>query len=166
MISAEKNLSPKDYDIIIPMSSKAKVIAVLVALGLLLIAVFSSGIYSNSHEQAENTGVQQADGKPMIVQTNPKDLDQSTILPNQTLEIYFSEPLENVPETRWSVEPQADYKAELSDDRKTLKLIPNTPLNLGQSYTLFIKAETKIEGKKTLDKEYQYHFKTIDFKGA
>lgn len=145
---------------------KKKIIWIVLGIGAVLITVFSSGLYSNTSKTALSNISDGSSASGSIVQTNPKDLDESTILPNQTLEIYFSAPLENVPETRWSVEPQADYKAELSEDKKTLKLIPNTPLNLGQSYTLFIKAETKIEGKRMLDKEYQYHFKTIDFKGA
>ncbi len=145
--------------------TRNKIIGLVILIGSILIAIFSAGFYSNSLQSPREANTSQSTD-PTVVKTNPKELDQSTILPNQTLEIFFSHPLENVPETRWSVEPQADYKAELSDDKKTLKLIPNSPLNLGQSYTLFIKAETKIEGKKTLDKEYQFHFKTIDFKGA
>ncbi len=150
---------------------KAKIIWIVLGVGVLLISLFSSGIYTNmfpSNNQADNSGnsiITQND-KPQVVSTIPDNLDQSTILPNQTIEIHFSQPLENLPETRWLIEPSADIKAEVINDRKTLRLTPNKPFNLGQSYTLFIKGDTKIEGKKTLEKEYQYHFKTIEFKGG
>ncbi len=149
---------------------RAQLIWILVGIGALLVAVFSSGLYSNMLGESSvvqpTEQVSQNPEKPVIVSTVPKSLDQSTILPNQTIEIGFSHPLENVPETRWEIQPAADIRAELSDDRKTLKLIPNNPYNLGQSYTLFIRPETKIEGRKTLEKEYIYHFRTIEFKGS
>jgi hypothetical protein len=149
---------------------KAKIIWIVVGIGILLVAIFSSGLYSSMFSSNETksptSSAEPVSDKPMVVKTVPDSLDQSTILPTQTIEITFSHALENLPETRWEIQPSADIKSKLSDDRKTLILTPSTPFNLGQSYTLFIRPDTKIEGKKTLEKEYIYHFKTIEFKGA
>lgn len=150
---------------------KAKLMWIILALGVLLIALFSSGLYSTMlGSSTQNTSppvtTSTPSDEPSIVKTIPDNLDQSTILPNQTLEITFSHTLVNLPETRWEIQPSVDIRSELSDDRKTLRLIPNTPFNLGQGYTLFIRPDTKIEGKRLLEKEYIYHFKTIEFKGA
>ena len=149
---------------------KEKIIWIIVGLGALLVAIFSQGLYPQMF--GENKAIaptiveQMVSEKPMVVGTVPVELEQSTILPTQTIEIQFSHPLVNVPETRWEIQPSADVKAELSADRKILKLIPSTPYNLGQTYTLFLRGETKIGEKQTLEKEYIYHFKTIQFKGA
>ena len=145
---------------------KTKLIWIILAIGALLVAIFSSGLYSNALPSAvapvENTDTNEI----RVVSTVPADLHDSTILPNQTIELTFSEQLVNVPETRWSISPSADIKAELSADRKTLKLIPNKPYDLGNGYTLLIKGDTKIEGKGNLDRELIYSFKTIQFKGS
>lgn len=151
---------------------KSKLIWIVLSFGALLIALFSSGLYSNMlsfsdvAKDSSQTASISTDGRPAIVKTVPDSLDQATILPTQVIELTFSQTLENLPETRWEVQPAADIKSELSDDKKTLRLIPSTPFNLGQSYTLFIRPETKLEGKKTLEEEYIYHFKTIEFKGS
>ena len=59
-----------------------------------------------------------------------------------------------------------NYKAILSDDRKTAKLVPQPSFNLGQTFTLFIKPNSRFDGKKLLNREVIYHFKTIDYKGV
>lgn len=146
---------------------KAKIIWIVLAIGVALIGLFSSGLYSNvlpaPIAPAEKTSEKQ---EVQVVSTVPADLHDSTILPNQTIELTFSDPLVNVPETRWSISPTVDIKAELSSDKKTLRLIPNKPFGLGNGYTLQIKGETKIEGKGNLDREIIYNFKTIEFKGS
>ncbi len=120
---------------------KAKIIWIVIAIGVALVAIFSSGLYTRmlptaSRPAEENNA---STGDVRVVSTNPANLHDSTILPNQTIELTFSEQLVNVPETRWSISPGADIKAELSEDKKTLRLIPNTPFELGNVYTLLIK---------------------------
>lgn len=144
---------------------KAKLIWIILAIGAFLLAIFANGLYSSS-DSAVVPSVTENSNEIRVVSTVPENLHNSTILPNQTIELTFSEQLVNVPETRWSISPSADIKAELSDDRKTLKLIPNKPYDLGNGYTLLIKADTKIEGKGNLDRELIYSFKTIQFKGS
>lgn len=145
---------------------KAKIIWIVLAIGALLVAIFSSGLYSQmlGSNSASDQKTQSEDVQ--IVATVPQNLNDSTILPNQTIEITFSEALVNEPETRWKITPSADIKAELSADKKTLKLIPNKPYDLGNGYTLFISGETKLESKKNLNREIIYSFKTIQFKGS
>jgi hypothetical protein len=145
---------------------KEKIIWIVIAIGVALVAIFSSGLYSNSIPTAVSPTENIDTNEIRVVSTVPANLNDSTILPNQTIELTFSEQLVNIPETRWSISPSADIKAELSDDRKTLKLIPNKPYDLGNGYTLLIKGDTKIEGKGNLDRELIYSFKTIQFKGS
>lgn len=112
---------------------------------------------SPTSQQSEN---------PQLLSTSPSPLDQATILPIQVLEFIFNQPLVNVPEVKWTLEPKADLQATISDDRKTFKLTPQKPFTLGVLYTLTIKADTKFESKKFLDHDLQYHFKTIEYKGV
>ena len=131
------------------MSTKAKIIAVIVAIGAILIAVFQFGLGGNGTPRPSE--ISQSDS-PVVTATNPaamKEKKTVVVLPTQPIEITFNQPLENVPETRITIEPKADYKVELSGDKKTIKIIPVTPYSLGQGYSLFIKADTKFDGKKT-----------------
>lgn len=148
---------------------KQKIMIVIAFMGTLLILIFQHGFYgqtfpilnSSSNQQVENQPVE-----PEVTSTNPQNLDGATVLPNQTLEITFNLSLENAAEVKNKVEPQVDYKIELSEDRKTVKIIPNKPFNLGAGYTLSILSDTKFEGKKTLGKDLLFHFSTISYKGV
>lgn len=147
---------------------KAKIIWIVLGLGALLTALFASGIYSKTIPPVnpDSTEVEQKSDEIRVVSTVPANLHDTTILPNQTIELTFSEALVNEPETRWKITPSADIKAELSADKKTLKLIPNKPYDLGSGYTLFLSGETKFDNKKNLGREIIYSFKTIQFKGS
>ncbi len=148
------------------MSTKAKIIAVIVAIGAILIAVFQFGLGGPATERGSE--VSQTDS-PVVVSTNPPTMKEKktvVVLPTQPIEITFNQPLENVPETRITIEPKADYKVELSGDKKTIKIIPVTPYSLGQGYSLFIKADTKFDGKKTLGSDVDFHFATISYNGV
>lgn len=146
---------------------KQKIIAVVAIIGAVLILIFQQGLYSknepSSGTEVKNEQVQNEN--PDIIATNPSPLDQSVILPTQSIELNFNYPLENIPEFKHKIEPKVDYKIELSTDRKTAKIIPTTSFGLGMTYTLFIAPETKFDGNKTLGKEIIYHFKTIEYKG-
>src|SRR5262249_14155899 len=119
------------------LSLKQKVIGIIIVLGLLLIAVFQRGF--SEPNIPVNTETQSNEIR--IVSTNPaglKDKREVVVLPDQTIEVTFSESLQNVPETKIDIEPKKEVKIELSDDRKTVKIIPLKPYDLGQGYTLFI----------------------------
>ena len=136
-----------------------------------LILIFKRGLYSQPQSntppppsQAQNS--EEKDAEPKVISTAPSPLDEATILPNQTLEITFNQPLENVGEFKNRLEPKADYKVVLSDDRKTARIIPTQTFPLGTGFTLFILPDTKFDGKKTLGRDIQYHFKTINYQGV
>lgn len=148
------------------MSTKAKIIAAIIAIGAILIAIFQFGLGGEATPRPSD--ISQSDS-PVVVATNPEAMKEKktvVVLPTQTIEISFNQPLENIPETKIVIEPKADYKVELSGDRKTVKIIPVTPYALGQGYSLFVKGETKFDGKKTLGNDVDFHFATISYNGV
>lgn len=148
------------------MNTKTTLIGAIVIIGVILIAIFQFGLGGPGTEKGSE--VAQSDS-PMVTATNPEAMKEKktvVVLPTQTIEIIFNQPLENIPETKIVIEPKADYKVELSGDRKTLKIIPVTPFALGQGYSLFVKGETKFDGKKTLGSDVDFHFATIAYNGV
>ncbi|MBI2011466.1 Ig-like domain-containing protein [Candidatus Daviesbacteria bacterium] len=149
---------------------KKPLIIIITVLGLLLIAIFQGGLYSKSETPVKDFPItadqEPKDETPKVISTNPSPLEEATILPTQTLEINFNQPLVNIPETRIVIEPNIDFKVELTNNNKTLKIIPNDPFSLGQGYTLNIQVGTKFENNKTLSDPVIFHFKTIEYRGA
>lgn len=139
----------------------------VLALGLILIAIFNKGIYSSELPMAQEESIEQStnqEQKPVLVSSNPADF--ATIGPAQTIELTFNQPLENKGELKLNVEPVFEYDVELSDDRKTAKIIPKTPFPAGAAYTIFIKSDTKFDGQKKLEHEEIIHFKTVNHSGV
>lgn len=104
--------------------------------------------------------------KPQIVSTKPNPLDETIVSATEVIEITFNRSLENEGEFKVRIEPKTDYKIELSGDRKTAKIIPIKPYQLGTTYTLFIGTETKFDGVGRWGEEKIYHFKTITYRGV
>lgn len=102
---------------------------------------------------------------PRLVSTKPDPLEDTIIPADQIIEITFSHSLENVPELKTKIEPKTDYKVELSGDRKTAKIIPVVPFELGTTYTLFIMTDSKFEKGARLAKELNFHFRTVKYRG-
>lgn len=102
---------------------------------------------------------------PELISTNPNPLEDTIITADQVVEITFSQPLENAPEFKTKIEPKLDYKVELSGDKKTAKIIPALPFELGTTYTLFIMTDSKFEGGGRLPKELNFHFRTVRYRG-
>lgn len=102
---------------------------------------------------------------PRLISTNPNPLEDTIIAADQIIEITFSHPLENIPEFKTKIEPKTDYRVELSGDKKIVKIIPVAPFELGTTYTLFIAADSKFEGGARLDKELNFHFRTVRYRG-
>lgn len=119
---------------------------------------------SNSADQ-KTTQVSSTD-KPQIVSTKPDPLNENIVSATEEIEITFNRALENVGEFKSRIEPKVEYKVELSGDRKTAKIIPAKPYNLGTTYTLFIGPETKFDGVGRWGEEKVYHFKTIKYTGV
>ncbi|HBQ51021.1 TPA: hypothetical protein DD690_03500 [Candidatus Daviesbacteria bacterium] len=102
---------------------------------------------------------------PELISTKPNPLDDTIVSSTEIIELTFSRPLENVPEFKIKIEPKTDYKIELSGDKKTVKIIPATPFELGTTYTLFILQNSKFEGGGRLPKELTFHFRTVKYRG-
>ena len=105
------------------------------------------------------------DQKPQIVSTKPDPLNEAIVPADQIIEISFNRPLENVGEFKVRIEPEIEFKKELSSDRKTSKIKPAKPFELGLTFTLFIGPETKFDGVGRWGEEKVYHFKTIKYRG-
>lgn len=103
--------------------------------------------------------------KPHIVSTKPDPLEEAIISATENLEITFNRPLENVGEFKVRIDPKIDFKVELSGDRKTAKIIPVKPYELGTTYTLFIGTETKFDGVGRWGEEKIFHFRTVRYRG-
>lgn len=103
---------------------------------------------------------------PKIVSTKPEPLEDTVIAATQTIEISFNRTLQNAAEFKLRIEPETDYRVELSGDRKTAKIIPNKPYPLGTTFTLFIGPETKFDGVGKWGEEKVFHFRTIKYTGV
>lgn len=103
---------------------------------------------------------------PQIISTIPDPLDNSIVPADQIIQITFNKPLQNAPELKTRIEPKIDYKIELSQDRKTAKIIPAKLYDLGATYTFFISPESKFDGGGSLDGGKVFHFRTVRYTGV
>ena len=149
-------------------SLKAKLIALAVAIGLILIAIFQFGL-GKTPIPVVNNETQTNPSDPSVISSDPKELyikEPLVVSPNQVLTINFNVPLLNGPETKITLEPKHDIEVKLSDDYKSAIITPKTPYKLGQGYTVFISREAKLRDEgKTLGKEYDFHFNVINYSG-
>ena len=139
---------------------------------ILIVLIFAFALafylYKNSKPVNENNPKQEdiSQASPRIVSTKPDPLDENIISAMEIVEITFNKSLENVGEFKVRIEPKIDYKVELSGDRKTAKIIPAKPYQLGTTYTLFIGPETKFDGVGRWGEEKIFHFRTIKYTGV
>ena len=143
-------------------------VAIIFIVGLFLLT------NKQEHQKLQNTpmpvpSVSQTD-PPQIIFTKPSPLEEAIISAAEVIEITFNRSLENEGELKLKFEPKleykTDYKIELSQDRKTAKIIPLVPYELGSTYTLFIGTDTKFDGVGAWGQEKIYHFKTIRYRGV
>ncbi len=152
-------------------SLKQKIIGAIIALGLILIAIFKFGFGGMAVPVVDNAPkpAVQNSSDPALVSSDPSELfikKPLVVAPNQVLKLNFSVPLQNGPETKMVFEPPHEVQVELTNDNKTVVITPKTPYKLGQGYTIFIKPETKLrEEGKTLGKDYDLHFNIINYSG-
>lgn len=153
-------------------NTKIKLAVLIVILTVVIFIVVKPKITNQvklSSEQRNQSSIPSQitqDDKPQIVATKPEPLEEAIITASEVVEITFNRPLENVGEFKVRIEPEIDYKVELSSDRKKAKIIPAKPYNLGTTYTLFIGTETKFDGVGRWGEEKIYHFKTIKYTGV
>ncbi len=141
-----------------------KLILIVAALGALLIIIFQNGLYAPITAPGNRTEVQD-EAYARLLGTVPTPLDNATILPTQEISLTFNFPIENTGEFKHSLEPKIEYDLKLSNDRKTLTIVPKKPYQLGLGYTLMVQSDTKFDNGKRLSDPISVHFKTIDYKG-
>ncbi len=151
-------------------SLKVKIIILLIVTGL----VFFLGrtIFQKKEVQTNTpasttapTQSNQPNEPPKIVSTKPEPLEESIISAAEIIEVSFNRPLENRGEFKLRVEPKIEFEIELTQDRKTAKIKPLKPYELGRTYTLFIGPETKFDGVGRWGQEKVYHVRTIKYRG-
>lgn len=104
-----------------------------------------------------------------IISTSPNPLDEATILPSQTIEFTFNKPIFRS-EFKHKFDPEIEHEIETvngidKEQGKTLRIVFEKPLEFGSGYTLFVEQNTHSEDGQKLEREYQYHFKTIKYSG-
>ncbi len=146
---------------------KQKIVFLVFLIGAALIMIFQRGFTTSpikhpsgpSPSQSQNSNIK-------AVSTSPNPLDNSTILPAQTISVTFNTPIENSGEFKYKMDPPAGVNIKLSDDRKTVEITPSQPFKLGSGYTLFVDSGTKFDSGKRLPNTLIYHFKTISYSGV
>lgn len=145
----------------------------LVLLSLLILSLGAVFLFKakGAANRAATTPVpspsqQKQSDKAQIISTKPDPLENTFILASQVIEITFNKPLQNSGEFKIRVEPKIEYRIELSQDRKTAKIIPVKPYELGISYTLTIGSDTKFDGIGDWGENQDFHFRTITYKGV
>ncbi len=146
---------------------KQKIMIVIGIIGAILILIFQRGLYSTPTASVEKLPqIQTETDKIELVSTNPSPLEEAILWAMQPIELTFNTPLVNAPEFKHRIEPKPEYRVELSDDKKTVRIIPTKPLQLGLSFTLSVQSDAKFDGNKTLGRDYTFHFRTIEYKGV
>lgn len=151
------------------MTKKVLIFLVLTVTTVLIFYFYKKSTHVNNLAPAPQEIPKQIDASkdpPKIVSTKPDPLEEAIISATDIVEITFNRPLENVGEFKSHIEPKIDYKVELSGDRKTAKIMPAKPYQLGTTYTLFIKPDTKFDGVGDWRQDKTFHFKTITYRGV
>lgn len=149
----------------------------IIILAFIFVSLLGFGLYIFKVKDTDITKKQQSSLSlsppkgnlvPYVISTFPSSLEGALILPTQTIQITFSDPVVNTDELKHKMDPEdGKYKLKLSDDRKTLFIIPSPTFDLGRGYTFFILSnETKFDQSKKLDGDIIYHFRTISYNGV
>lgn len=148
--------------------TKDKIIIVVFTVLLLVGAfVYGKGVFTNKQQPENKPPSAQTAEVPSaeIVSTKPDPLDKAVIPADQIIEITFNKPLRAPSELKLRIEPETKYKIELSEDRKTAKIIIEKPFELNTNYAFYIGADTKFDGIDRWGKDITYRFQTIKFRG-
>jgi len=143
-------------------------ILILSAAGVLFI-VKGNFKKADQENQKLSQGKQPAEDELKIVSTTPDPLEGATILPTQNIEFKFNKQIA-VSEFKHRFDPNVDHNVEVNYNKQTNITIVtikfSKPLDLGNGYTLFVLANTDSEDGKKLNRDYNYHFSTIKYKGV
>lgn len=143
------------------------IIFIFIAATGLIFALVKSGHAPTETNKTQGTPAP-VDGKapPQIVSTKPDPLNGAIVSASQPIELVFNRGLENEGELKVTIEPKINFKITLSQDRKTAKIIPQEPYDLGITYTMFIKGDTKFTGYGPWGEEKMFHFQTVRYRGV
>lgn len=152
------------------MTTKNRIIILMIAVGIILTVISGRLLYhrpsiTHTQPQTQTTEVSSQNESPKIVSTKPNPLNEAIIAADEIIEITFNRSLQNAPEFKVRIEPKTDFKVELSQDRKTARIIPVKPYELGASYTLYIGRDTKFDGVGEWGMDKTFHFMTIKYRG-
>lgn len=146
-----------------------KIVAIFA--GLIIMGTFIWLNVSKQQTSPSNTSsppqpASEQNEKPRIVATKPDPLEQAIVSGSQPIELIFNRGLENEGELKLRIEPPIDMKITLSQDRKTATLTPQKPYELGVTYTIFIKGDSKFTGFGEWREEKNFHFQTVRYRGV
>lgn len=153
---------------------KQKIIGAVIAVGVVLIAIFQMGFYRTDRQSTlapEDKGTAESseqadDGSPRIISTVPEKIDGEVLLPAQEIVIRFNMPLEGFDRNVHVIfEPKLEFEAQVSGDRKSVTIKPKVAYAAGRSYLLRLKDNIGFAGGKKLGSEKSYSFKTIEHRG-
>lgn len=153
------------------MITRSKIIFIVILTLVVCVAIYKIVTSNTENEQLiqkpENNHLQSTQNEsPQIISTKPENLEEAIISATEIVEITFNRPLENAGEFKSRIEPKIEYKVELSGDRKTARIIPAKPYELGATYTLFIGPDSKFDGAGEWRQDKTFHFKTIKYRGV
>lgn len=153
------------------MGINKKVVVIIIVLLVVIAAIY---FYFNKNKPAQtlqgnptsnNPSQASQDGNnPRLLSTKPDPLEGALISADEIIELRFNKALENGPELKLKIEPEIKFETKLSSDKKTAKIYPQRPYDLGMTYTLFLSTEAKFEGGGRLKGEF-FHFHTIKYRG-
>lgn len=152
------------------MITKNRIIILIIAAGIALIVISVRVLYPKPSQtytqpQTQITEASPANEEPKIISTKPNPLNEAIIAADQIIEITFNRSLQNAPEFKVRIDPKIEFKVELSSDRKTARIIPLKPYELGAAYTLYVNPDTKFDGAGDWGKSQDFHFRTIRYRG-
>ncbi len=148
-------------------SLKTALIPFLIAIGLILIAIFNFGLNGTPVPIVNNET--QSSTEPAIISSDPPQIykkEKLIVAPDKVITLNFSTQLLNAPETKVTIKPEHDVDIKLSDDYKSIIITPKAPYKLGEEYTILVSREAKLrEEGKILGKDYNFNFNIINYSG-
>jgi hypothetical protein len=154
------------------MSKVIKISALVIFVLIISIAFIVLGNKSQSESKKEtSSNTQPQEDRLMITKTDPDPLENATILPIQSIIITFNKIIPKS-EFKYQFDPEIkDHEIEAIGGKdpkegSVIKINFKEPLKLGTGYTLKIDPNTRTNDNKKLDQEFNYHFKTIQYKGV
>ncbi len=142
---------------------------------ILIILILAGGFFAYSYlikasQKSKPAPQVQFDGLTLL-KTDPDPLDEATILPTQSIIITFNKIIPKS-EFKFKFDPEIkDIEVEaqggkIPTEGSIMKINFKKPLQLGGGYSLSITNSTRTNDGQKLDREYNYHFKTIGYNGV